>query len=101
MTVDCEREAVPEIIFWPMVTDPSLTTPAGVDAITTLTRRRRIASMLNVARRGNAAGLGGFLADDRRRTPEADVVDTAIIVPGIWNAVGPGTITVKRGALGR
>ncbi|MBN9289721.1 MAG: glucans biosynthesis glucosyltransferase MdoH, partial [Hyphomicrobium denitrificans] len=49
MTIDCDRKVLPEAVSRSVALEPCLTTPAGFEAIATLTRRRRIMLVLNVA----------------------------------------------------
>jgi len=49
MTIECDRKAISEAVSRPLALEPCLTTPAGFEAIATLTRRRVIVLILNVA----------------------------------------------------
>ncbi|MFA5957942.1 glucans biosynthesis glucosyltransferase MdoH [Hyphomicrobium sp.] len=93
MTIDAERHVMSKPDAMTMADAESLTTPAGLDARATLTRRRRIALMSNVATwlfvlviTANALSHGGWTM-----TAAAMVVCLAIAAPwpilGFWNAV--------------
>lgn len=104
MTVDCEREVLPEKLSG-LAMAPSLTTPAGVEAMTALAWRRRTVLALNVLTwaslllwAGSILRAGGWTWLDA-----AILACLALATPwpvlGFWNAViGFWQLRVARGA---
>jgi membrane glycosyltransferase len=93
MTVDCEREAMSEFASKPVANGPSLTTPAGFEAIATLALRRTIVLVLNAVTwtlllfwAASILASGGWTGPD-----VAILVCLALALPwpvlGFWNAV--------------
>lgn len=93
MTVDCERETKPKVVSGPAAAEPSLTTPAGLEAIAVLARRRLIFAVLNIATwslvmlwAASIAGSGGWSwLDVVMLTALAIAMPWQIL--GFWNAL--------------
>ena len=92
MTVDVEREAVSELAPGLVAEGPSLTTPAGLQAIATLNARRLTFLVLNVATWMLLVFWAGAILSAGGWTPLTVVLlvcvafGTPWTVLGFWNA---------------